>query len=87
VGVYQRTLDLTKPKFDFDGINEKIPYITSAPEKGVVYLNQYNFRSLMNIDKVYKFCDGTLLKIRDNLLETVNENVLGRGNQRLKGRD
>ncbi|GKD07716.1 hypothetical protein Tco_1187401 [Tanacetum coccineum] len=84
---YQRTLNLTKPKFDFDGIDEKIPCTMSGIEKGVVYLNQHNFISLMKLDKVHKLCNGTLLKIRDNLLEMVNKNVLGRGNQRLKSRD
>ncbi|GKC38498.1 hypothetical protein Tco_1050882 [Tanacetum coccineum] len=59
----------------------------SGTEKGVMYLNQHNIKSLMRLDEVYKFCDGTLLKIRDNLLEIVNKNVLGRGNQRLKGRE
>ncbi|GKD50580.1 hypothetical protein Tco_1279556 [Tanacetum coccineum] len=59
----------------------------SGTEKGVVHLNQHNIKSLMRLDEVCKFCDGTLLKIRDNLLDMVNKNVLGRGNQRLKGRD
>ncbi|GJT11136.1 hypothetical protein Tco_0858178 [Tanacetum coccineum] len=84
---YQRTLNLTKPKFDFDGIDERILCTMAGIEKGVVYLNQHNFISLMKLDKVHKLCNGTLLKIRDNLLEMVSKNVLGRGNQRLKGGD
>ncbi|GJT25274.1 hypothetical protein Tco_0895211 [Tanacetum coccineum] len=59
----------------------------SGTEKGVVYLNQYNFRSLMKLSEVHKFCDGTLMKICDNLIDMVNKNQLGHGNQRLKGRD
>ncbi|GJW67539.1 hypothetical protein Tco_0121963 [Tanacetum coccineum] len=46
-----------------------------------------NIKSLMKLSEVNKLCDGTLLKIRDNLLEMVNKNELGRGNKRLKGRD
>ncbi|GKD96246.1 hypothetical protein Tco_1380143 [Tanacetum coccineum] len=83
---YQRTLNLTKPKLYFDGIDEKIPYTISGTKKGVVYLNQHNFRSLMKLNEVHKFCDGTLMKICDNLIEMVNKNELGRGNKRLKGR-
>ncbi|GJU27764.1 hypothetical protein Tco_1166385, partial [Tanacetum coccineum] len=84
---YQRTLNLTKPKLYFEGIKEKIPYTMSGTEKGVVYLNQHNHRSLMKLNEVHKFCDGTLMKIRDNLLEMVNRNELGQGNKRLKGQD
>ncbi|GJX44095.1 hypothetical protein Tco_0260771 [Tanacetum coccineum] len=84
---YQRTLNLTKPKFHFDGIDEKIPYIVLRTKKGVMYLNQHNFRSLMKLDEVHKFYDGTLMKIRDNLIDMVNKNELGRVNKRLKGRD
>ncbi|GJS95996.1 hypothetical protein Tco_0802964 [Tanacetum coccineum] len=35
-------------------------------------------------DEVNKFCDGSLRKIHDNLLEMVSKNELGRGNKRLK---
>nr|GEU97503.1 hypothetical protein [Tanacetum cinerariifolium] len=44
---YQITLNLTKPKLYFEGIEDKIPYTMSKTEKGVVYLNQHNRRSLM----------------------------------------
>ncbi|GKC73273.1 hypothetical protein Tco_1119156 [Tanacetum coccineum] len=56
-------------------------------KKGVVYLNQHNIRSLMKLSEVHKFCDGTLMKIRDNLIDMVNKNELGHGNKSLKGRD
>ncbi|GKE48957.1 retrotransposon protein, putative, ty1-copia subclass, partial [Tanacetum coccineum] len=84
---YQRTLNLTKPKLYFKEIDEKIPYTMSGTEKGVVYLNQYNRRSLMMLSEVKKFCDSTLMKIRENLIDMVNTNDLGRGNKRLKGRE
>ncbi|GJW82605.1 hypothetical protein Tco_0146580 [Tanacetum coccineum] len=48
---------------------------------------KHNMKSLMKLNEVNKFCDGTLLKVRDNLLKMVNENILGRGNKRLDGRD
>ncbi|GJR95636.1 hypothetical protein Tco_0267810 [Tanacetum coccineum] len=59
----------------------------SGTEKRVVYLNQHNIKSLMKLNKVKKFCDGTLLKIRDNLPEMVNKNASGSWNKRLKGKD
>ncbi|GJS53535.1 hypothetical protein Tco_0626897 [Tanacetum coccineum] len=49
----------------------------SGIEKGVVYLNQHNRRSLMKINDVKKFCNGTLMKIRENLIDMVNKNELG----------
>ncbi|GKF83887.1 hypothetical protein Tco_0248785 [Tanacetum coccineum] len=84
---YQRRLNLTKPKLYFEGIDQKIPYTMSGTEKGVVYLNQHNIKSLMKLSEVNKFCDDTLLKIHDNFLEMVSKNELGHGNKRLKGKD
>ncbi|GJT69184.1 DNA-directed DNA polymerase [Tanacetum coccineum] len=59
----------------------------SRAEKGVVYLNQHNRRSLMKLNEVKKFCNGTMAKIQENLIDMVNKNELGRGNKRLKRRD
>ncbi|GKB73400.1 hypothetical protein Tco_0934812 [Tanacetum coccineum] len=64
-----------------------IPYIITGTEKGVVYLNKYNRRSLMKLNEVHKFCDGTLIKIQENMIKMITKNKLGRGNERLKGRD
>ncbi|GJU40801.1 hypothetical protein Tco_1193758 [Tanacetum coccineum] len=55
--------------------------------KGVVYLDQHNVKSFMKFNEVKKFCDGTLMKIRNNLIDMVNMNKLGKGNRRLKGKD
>ncbi|GJR19840.1 hypothetical protein Tco_0968367 [Tanacetum coccineum] len=54
---------------------------------GVVYLNQYNIKSLMKLSEVKKLCDGTLVKIQENLIDMLSKNKLGSGNKRLKGRD
>ncbi|GJU32596.1 hypothetical protein Tco_1176185 [Tanacetum coccineum] len=82
VDSYQWNLNLTKPKHYFDGIDENIPYIMTGIEKGVVYLNKYNRRSLIKLNEVHKFCDGTLMKIQENLIEMIIKNKLGRGNER-----
>ncbi|GJV15817.1 hypothetical protein Tco_1361140 [Tanacetum coccineum] len=84
---YQQTLNLTKPMMFFEGIDQKIPFTMSETHKGVVYLNQHNVKSFMKLNEVKKFCDGTLMKIHDNLIDMVNTNKLGKGNRRLKGKD
>ncbi|GJU56773.1 hypothetical protein Tco_1234539 [Tanacetum coccineum] len=84
---YQQTLNLTKPMMFFEGIDQRIPFTMTSTHKGVVYLNQHNVKSLMNLSEVKKFCDGTLEKIRENLIDMVKKNKLGTGNKWLKGRD
>ncbi|GKD18509.1 hypothetical protein Tco_1207667 [Tanacetum coccineum] len=84
---YQQTLDLTKLMMFFKGIDQRIPFIMTTTHKGVVYLNQQNVKSLMRLSEVKKLCDGTLEKIRENLIDMVTKNKLGKGNKMLKGRD
>ncbi|GKC42310.1 hypothetical protein Tco_1060032 [Tanacetum coccineum] len=83
---YQQT-NLTKPMMSFEEIDQRIAFTMTATHKGVVYLNQYNVKSLMKLSEVKKFCDGTLEKIQENLIEFVKWNKLGTGNKRLKLRD
>ncbi|GKE46560.1 hypothetical protein Tco_1477818, partial [Tanacetum coccineum] len=49
---YQRTLNLTKPTMFFEGIDQTIPFTMTATHKGVMYLNQYNIKSLMKLSEV-----------------------------------
>nr|GEV81729.1 hypothetical protein [Tanacetum cinerariifolium] len=83
---YQRTLNLTKLIMFFEGIDQRIPFTMTATYKGVVYLNQYNIKSLMKLSEVNKFSDGTLVKIQENLIEMLLKNKLGSGNKRMKGK-
>ncbi|GKA02389.1 Myb domain protein 62 [Tanacetum coccineum] len=84
---YECTMNFTKGTFYTAGIDLKIPYTTIRPDKGVMYLNKHNVKSLMLHEEVYKFCDGTLMKVRDHLKKLLNENRLGCGNKNLKGID
>ncbi|GJZ62550.1 reverse transcriptase domain-containing protein [Tanacetum coccineum] len=84
---YQRTLNLTKPIMFFEGIDQRIPFTMTATHKGVMYLNQYNIKSLMKLSEVKKFSDGTLVKIKENLIDMLSKNKLGSDNKRLKRRD
>nr|GEW75927.1 hypothetical protein [Tanacetum cinerariifolium] len=83
----QRTLNLTKPTMFFEGIDQRIPFTMTVMHKGVVYLNQYNIKSLMKLSEVKKFCNGTLMKIQENMIDMLLKNKLGSGNKRLKERD
>nr|GEU63990.1 hypothetical protein [Tanacetum cinerariifolium] len=84
---YQQTLNLAKPMMFFEGIDQRIPFIMFGTHKGVVYLNQHNIKSFIKLSELKKLCDGTLIKIRENLVDMVKRNKLGTGNKRLKGRD
>ncbi|GJT48448.1 hypothetical protein Tco_0974605 [Tanacetum coccineum] len=68
----------------FEGIDQRIPFTMTATHKGVVYLNQYNIKSLMKLSEVKKFCDGTLVKIQENLIDMPSKSKLGSGNKRLE---
>ncbi|GKB09105.1 hypothetical protein Tco_0837417 [Tanacetum coccineum] len=48
---YQRTINLTKPKLYFEGIDEKIPYIMTGTEKGVI---QENLIDMLNKNKLVR---------------------------------
>ncbi|GJR73250.1 hypothetical protein Tco_0085615 [Tanacetum coccineum] len=67
--------------------SDKTEYEFSYADLPSLSLNDVEDMYLLKLNEVNKFCDGTLLKIRDNLLEMVNKNELVRGNKSLKGRD
>ncbi|GJZ97408.1 reverse transcriptase domain-containing protein [Tanacetum coccineum] len=73
---YQRSLKLTKSIMFFEGIDQRIPFTMTATHKGVVYLNQYNIKSLMKLSEVKNFCDGTLMKIQENLIDMLSKNKI-----------
>nr|GEV02136.1 hypothetical protein [Tanacetum cinerariifolium] len=84
---YQQTCNLTKPMIFFKRINQRIPFIMYETHIGVVYLNQHNIKSFMKLSEVKALCDGTLIKIRENLVDMVKREKLGTSNKWLKGRD
>ncbi|GKD34533.1 hypothetical protein Tco_1250042, partial [Tanacetum coccineum] len=64
---YQRRLNLTKPKLYFEGIDQKIPYIMSGIEKGVVYqkisLGVESYQRSLNLTKTKLYFEGIDQKI------------------------
>nr|GEV34023.1 hypothetical protein [Tanacetum cinerariifolium] len=70
--------------------NATIPYPSSLQSKAKKLKQKAN-KNIRNINfkklsEVKKFCDGTLVKIQENLIDMVTKNKLGKGNKRLKGR-
>ncbi|GJU05498.1 hypothetical protein Tco_1121928 [Tanacetum coccineum] len=61
------------------GIAKVGTFVAGKGGKRYVYLSTYQ--------EVYKFSDGTLVKIQENLIEMLSKNKLGSGNKRLNGRD
>ncbi|GKE21573.1 hypothetical protein Tco_1433085 [Tanacetum coccineum] len=74
---YQKKLNITKPQTKCEGISVKEPFIIFYKSRGIVYLNRNKRKRLMRADELYKFCDGTLKDIRDNLHDMLQNFVLG----------
>ncbi|GJT52296.1 hypothetical protein Tco_0978453 [Tanacetum coccineum] len=74
---YQKKLNITKPQTTYDGISVKEPYTIFYEPRGVVYRNKSKRKRLMRADKLYKFSDGTLKSVRDNLDDMLHNFVLG----------
>ncbi|GJR37231.1 hypothetical protein Tco_1212915 [Tanacetum coccineum] len=70
--IHQKSRDLKQ------GIDQRIPFTMFGTHKGVVYLNQHNIKSFMKLSEVKKFCDGTLIKIRENLVDMVKRRWMSR---------
>ncbi|GJY94367.1 hypothetical protein Tco_0510728 [Tanacetum coccineum] len=75
--VYQKKLNITKPQTKCEGISVKEPDTIFYKPRGVVYLNRNNLKRHMRADELYKFYDGTLKDVRDNLHDMLQNFVLG----------
>ncbi|GKD24858.1 hypothetical protein Tco_1231072, partial [Tanacetum coccineum] len=64
---YQKKLNITKPQTQCKGISVKEPYTIFYKPRGLVYLKRNNQKRLMRADELYKFSDGTLKDVRNNL--------------------
>ncbi|GJR77787.1 hypothetical protein Tco_0090152 [Tanacetum coccineum] len=64
---YQKKLNITKPQKDFPGISAKELYTLSFDPPGVVYEDLNKKKRVMRADEIYKFSDGTLKLLRDEL--------------------
>ncbi|GJR73644.1 hypothetical protein Tco_0086009 [Tanacetum coccineum] len=75
--VHLKNLNITKPQTICDGMSFKEPYTIFYEPRGVVYLNKSKRKRLMRADELYKFSDGTLKEVRDELNDMLHNFVLG----------
>ncbi|GJW68987.1 hypothetical protein Tco_0123411 [Tanacetum coccineum] len=61
---YQKKLNITRPETTRSNISKLTPYTTYKNPQGIIYQDKYKRNRLMRLDKLYKFCDGTLSFVR-----------------------
>nr|GEZ43118.1 hypothetical protein [Tanacetum cinerariifolium] len=64
---YQKKLNITAPQKTFLEIKFKKPYTPSQVTPGLVYEDRNKQKRVMRADELYKFSDGTLKSVRDEL--------------------
>ncbi|GJY90139.1 hypothetical protein Tco_0505335 [Tanacetum coccineum] len=70
---YQKKLNITAPQRTFDEIDCKEIYTPSHKPPGAVYEDQNQQKRVMRADELYKFSDGTLQKVQDELYHRVRD--------------
>ncbi|GKD95060.1 hypothetical protein Tco_1374897 [Tanacetum coccineum] len=74
---YQKKLSLMKPQQDFPKISAKELYMPSFDPPRAVYEDLNKQKRVMRADELYKFSDGTLKLVRDELYHRVFNFCLG----------
>nr|GEW23413.1 uncharacterized mitochondrial protein AtMg00810-like [Tanacetum cinerariifolium] len=64
---YQKKLNLTKPDTYRSDLKRKEAYVAYSNPRGFIYQNKDKKNRLMQIDKLHKFSDGTLIDVRTAL--------------------
>ncbi|GJW77333.1 hypothetical protein Tco_0139015 [Tanacetum coccineum] len=64
---YQKKLNITKPQKTFLEIEFKEPYTPSYDPPGIVYEDLDKQKRVLQADELYKFSDGTLKSVRDEI--------------------
>ncbi|GJT56189.1 hypothetical protein Tco_0991243 [Tanacetum coccineum] len=77
---YQTLLNLTKPGWDAKGFEYKHDYTIIDSPREVVFLVNNKERKITRFNEIYKFSDGTLMRILDALDYRVKEFKLKRLN-------
>ncbi|GJR28871.1 hypothetical protein Tco_1105103 [Tanacetum coccineum] len=81
---YQKMLNLTKPQMTIPGIKFKEPYRPSFNLLGAVYEDLNKQKRVMRADELYKFSNGTLKLVRDELHHRVLNFCLGYNKEMLE---
>ncbi|GJZ84542.1 hypothetical protein Tco_0649881 [Tanacetum coccineum] len=74
---YQKKLNITKPQKTFPGIEFKELYTPSYKPPGVIYKYLNKQKRVMRADELYKFSNGTLKTVRDELHHRILDFRLG----------
>ncbi|GJS77880.1 hypothetical protein Tco_0727761 [Tanacetum coccineum] len=64
---YQKKLNITKPHKTFPEIEFKVPYTPSYDPPGIVYEDLNKQKRVLRADELYRFSDGTLKSVRDEI--------------------
>ncbi|GJT81713.1 hypothetical protein Tco_1056055 [Tanacetum coccineum] len=67
VDSYQKKLNITKPQKTFQGIEFTEPYTPSYDPPGIVYEDLNKQKRVLQADELYKFLDGTLKSVRNEI--------------------
>ncbi|GJY60749.1 hypothetical protein Tco_0461406, partial [Tanacetum coccineum] len=70
---YQKKLNITPPQQTFLKIEFKELYTPSHKPPGVIYEDLTKQKRVMRADELYKFSDGTLKKVRDELHHRIRD--------------
>nr|GEX63718.1 hypothetical protein [Tanacetum cinerariifolium] len=68
---YQKNINVTKIETTRPGIRKKDPYTPYQDPQGFIYVDTLGRNRLMRSDKLYKFSDGTLTRLRTSLVDII----------------
>nr|GEU69376.1 hypothetical protein [Tanacetum cinerariifolium] len=74
---YQKKLNITAPQKTYPGIEFKELYTPSGYPTGIVYEDLDNQPRLMRANELYKFSNGTLQAVRDELHHRIGDFSMG----------
>ncbi|GKC55873.1 hypothetical protein Tco_1083471 [Tanacetum coccineum] len=71
---YQKKINVTKPETTRPGLRNKDPYTPYQDPQGFIYVDTQGRNRLMRLDELYKFSDGTLIRLRTSL-DDITKNI------------
>ncbi|GJR18455.1 hypothetical protein Tco_0966982 [Tanacetum coccineum] len=71
---YQKKINVTKPYTTRPDIRKRDPYTPHTDPQGFICVDNQGRNRLMRSDELYKFSDGTLIRLRTSL-EDITKNI------------
>ncbi|GKA39942.1 hypothetical protein Tco_0732535 [Tanacetum coccineum] len=71
---YQKRINVTNPDTTRPDLRKRHPYTPYKDPQGFIYVDDYKRNRLMRSDELYKFSDGTLIRILSSL-EDITKNI------------